>query len=74
MPITESSPTKTFQAAIYRALGLYFEMTIPDRSTPIAENASATVPVTKLDVEADCLYWVSIYFGVKIQYGMNPKK
>lgn len=61
-----------------------FEMTMPDDNTPSAENANATVPVTRLkatrvsllptalefvylEVDADCLYCVSMYFGVKIQ-------
>ena len=65
--MTEKTPTMTFQAAIYLALGLYLDMMIPDIKTPTAENTNATVPVTKLEAEADCLYWVSMYFGVKIQ-------
>lgn len=67
IPITDIAPTKTFQDAMYLALGLYLDMQIPDKRTPIAENAKATVPVTKLDVDDDTLYWISRYFGVKIQ-------
>lgn len=74
IPMTDNNPTSTFQAAKYLARGLNFDITKPEARIPIAENASATVPVTKLLTEADCLYCVSIYFGVKIQYGMYPKK
>lgn len=67
IPTTEKSPTKTFHAAKYLARGLNFDITRPDASIPIAENANAIVPVTKLLTDADCLYCVSMYFGVKIQ-------
>lgn len=48
IPITDKAPTKTFQTAKYRAFGLYLDITIPELSTPIAEKAKATVPVTRL--------------------------
>lgn len=41
-------PTNTFHAAIYLALGLYRAIIMPENSIPNAENANATVPVTKL--------------------------
>lgn len=67
IPITEDNPTSTFHAAKYLALGLYLDIIKPDAKIPIAEKVKATVPVIRLETEADCLYCVSIYFGVKIQ-------
>ena len=48
IPTTEKNPQATFQAAIYLARGLYLDIANPDSNIPIAENANATVPVTKL--------------------------
>lgn len=48
IPPKETAPTKMFQAAICLADGLNFEITTPESNTPIALNARATVPVTKL--------------------------
>lgn len=70
IPTIDKAPTKTFQMASERAFGLNFDITKPDDKIPNAEKAKATVPVTRLDTDADCLYCNSIYFGVKIQYGM----
>lgn len=67
MPITDINPMMTFQAARYLALGVYFPITTPEIKIPKAENISPRTPVIKLDAAADCLYWVSIYLGMKIQ-------
>lgn len=48
MPMTDIAPTNVFQAAIFLALGLYFVINHPESKMPTAENATATVPVTKL--------------------------
>lgn len=67
IPNTEIAPTMTFQAAKLLACGFTLDTIKPDNSTPIAENINPAVPVIKLEVDADCLYCVSMYFGRKIQ-------
>lgn len=56
IPATVKNPIKTFHKESVRALGLNFEIAIVDTTTPIAQNTRVTVPVTRLDTEADCLY------------------
>lgn len=43
-PSTDMAPTRTFQAARYRARGLYLDMTRPLSRMPKAENTRPTVP------------------------------
>lgn len=61
------APTITFHPAKYLARGLYLDITNPESNIPIAEQTSPAVPVIKLDADADCLYWVSMYLGRNIQ-------
>lgn len=41
------TPINMFQAANILALGLYLLITIPDKTTPMAENTRPTVPEKK---------------------------
>lgn len=40
----ETRPTKMFQAARKRALGLYLDMRTPEERVPTAENVKPTTP------------------------------
>ena len=42
------TPINMFQAANILALGLYLLITIPDKTTPMAENTRPTVPEKKI--------------------------
>lgn len=44
MPRTDTTPMNIFHAASIRALGLYLLITIPERTTPMAEKIRPTVP------------------------------
>lgn len=67
IPNIDITPIMTFHAARYRAFGLYLEIIRPDNRIPKALNTRPTVPVIKDETDADCLYWVSMYLGIKIQ-------
>lgn len=52
--------------------GLNFDMTAPEVTMPKPELKIPMVPDTRLEVAAVCLNWVSMYFGIKVQYPIRP--
>jgi len=52
--------------------GLNFDMTNPEVTMPKPELKIPMAPDAKFELAAVCLNWVSMYFGINVQYPIKP--